>query len=145
MKRVLALIECPDHVCYRYRIAAFAAAVGERGFEIEAAAIRRGILARSAQLLGAGRADVVVLQRKLLAVAHLRLLRRVARRLVYDVDDAVFHRDSFHRNGPQSRKLQRRFQATVAAADAVIAGNDYLANGQPNTHPRAGPRNSHVR
>jgi glycosyltransferase involved in cell wall biosynthesis len=126
VKKVLALIECPDHVCYRYRIAAFAPAMAERGFALQAVPLRRGVLARSAQLLAARRADVTVLQRKLLAVAHVRLLRRFAPRLIYDVDDAVFQRDSYHRKGPQSRKLRVRFRAAVAAADAVIAGNDYL-------------------
>ena len=92
------------------------------------------------------RADVVVLQRKLLAVAHVRLLRCVAPRLVYDVDDAVFQRDSYHRKGPHSRKLRRRFRAAVAAADAVIAGNDYLRQrAAEHTEPGADARDSHLR
>jgi glycosyltransferase involved in cell wall biosynthesis len=126
VKKVLALIEYPENVCYRYRIAAFAPALAEQGLAMETECVRRGILARTAQLLAARRADVVLLQRKLLGVAHVRLLRLAAKRLAFDVDDAVFERGSYHCKGPHSRKLGRRFQAAVAAADAVIAGNAYL-------------------
>ena len=125
--KVLALIEAADHVCYRYRIEAFAWAMAERGLYLEAMPLRRGTLSRVKQLRGAGRADVVILQRKLLPIWQLALLRRHARRLIYDFDDAVFQRDSYHRKGPSSRMRTARFWATAFAADAVIAGNHYLA------------------
>ena len=124
--RVLALIEGPDHVCYRYRIEAFAWAMAERGLFLQAAPLRRGILGRVRQLRAASGADVVILQRKLLPIWQLALLRQAAPRLIYDVDDAVFQRDTYRRKGPKSRQRMARFWATVYAADAVIAGNDYL-------------------
>jgi glycosyltransferase involved in cell wall biosynthesis len=72
-------------------------------------------------------ADVVVLQRKLLASWELSRLRRHARRLIFDFDDAVFLRDSYHPRGNVSGSRLHRFTATITAADAVIAGNDWLA------------------
>jgi len=123
--KVLALVEGPQHVCYRYRIEAFAWALAQRGLELEAAPLGHG-LGRLGQIGKARRADVVILQRKLLPFWQLHRLRRLARRLVYDVDDAVFQRDSYSRKGPESWRRLAGFWATIYAADAVIAGNEYL-------------------
>ncbi|MHC4399323.1 MAG: glycosyltransferase family 4 protein [Planctomycetota bacterium] len=125
--RVLALIEREDHVCYRYRIKAYAPALAQRGIEIAALPIQRNTFRRIRQFRAAREADVVILQRRLLPLWQVCLLRRAARCLIYDVDDAVYQRDSFHRKPPTSRRRLARFWATVYAADAVTAGNEYLA------------------
>ncbi len=124
--KVVALVEGPNHVCYRYRIEAFAWALAERGLDLEVVPLRRSVVGRMGQLRGTRRADVVILQRKLLPIWQLTLLRRSARRLIYDVDDALFRRDSYSRKGPTSHMRLARFWATVFAADAVVVGNDYL-------------------
>jgi glycosyltransferase involved in cell wall biosynthesis len=124
--KVLALIEKPADPCYRYRIEAFAWALAERGLFLEVATLDERLPRRVAQLLAAGFAHVVVLQRKLLPRWQLSLLRASARRLIYDVDDAVFGHDSFSPKGPWSSSRLARFRATVRAADAVTAGNHYL-------------------
>ena len=124
--KVLALIQSPGHVCYRYRIEAFAWDLAERGLELESAPLRRGTLARIGQLRSAGRADVVILQRKLLPIWQFTLLRRHARRLIYDLDDALFRRDSYSPKRTESKVRMARFWATVYGADAVTVGNDYL-------------------
>ena len=124
--KVLALIERPNHVCYRYRIEAFAWALREQGLMLEAAPLGRSTLGRIGQFRRVRRAGVVILQRKLLPLWQLYILRQSARCLIYDVDDAVFHRDSYSRKPPHSRTRFARFWATVYAADAVIAGNPYL-------------------
>ena len=124
--KVLALTEGPDSVCCRYRISAFAWALAERGLYLDVASLRKDPVGRVRQLVAARRADVVILQRKLLPTWQLLLLRRSARRLIYDVDDAVFQRDSYSRKPPESWSRTARFWATVYAADAVVTGNDYL-------------------
>jgi glycosyltransferase involved in cell wall biosynthesis len=139
--RVLALIECPNHVCYRYRIEAFASALAERRLLLEPLALRSGTLLRTGQLYAAADADVVILQRKLLPRWQLGILRRAARRLVYDLDDAMFQRDSFHPKGPKSGRREARFRATIQAADLVIVGNDYL---RQNVVPLTEPERVHV-
>jgi len=70
----------------------------------------------------------VILQRKLLPSWQLAVLRRHAKRLIFDYDDAVLYRDSYDRRGPRSARRERRFAATVRQADTVIAGNDFLAD-----------------
>lgn len=67
----------------------------------------------------------MLLQKRLLPRAHVRILRRHAGRLVYDFDDAVLFR-SPRKGSQKSLTRARRFSAIVGAADLVIAGNDYL-------------------
>jgi glycosyltransferase involved in cell wall biosynthesis len=124
--RVTALVESLEHVCCRYRAAAFQPFLAQAGYRLELRPLPR----RPWHWLGLPHhlqgADAVVLQRKLLAPWQLYLLRRAARTLLFDFDDAVFLRDSYAPRGPHSSRRLRRFQATVAAADAVVAGNDFL-------------------
>ena len=71
--------------------------------------------------------DAVILQRHLPSRRELASLRRGARRLIFDFDDAVFHRDSFSPRGLESPRRRARFSAVVRAADVVVAGNAWLA------------------
>jgi hypothetical protein len=124
--KVLALIEGPNHVCYRYRIAAFAGELARRGSTLESLPLDPNTFGRNAQIREAEAADVVILQRKLLPLWQLRLLRRTAKVLVYDFDDALFGRDSYAPKRSESWARLAHFWATVYTTDAVIAGNDYL-------------------
>jgi glycosyltransferase involved in cell wall biosynthesis len=124
--KVLALTESPNHVCYRYRIEAFAPALNALGWTLESLPLEPHTFQRSAQLRSAAGADLVILQRRLLPLWQLRILRKAAPVLVYDIDDAMFYRDSYSRKGPLSWTRLAHFWATVYAADAVIAGNHYL-------------------
>jgi glycosyltransferase involved in cell wall biosynthesis len=123
---VLALIDDANAVCCRYRIEAFEQAMGREGLSLEIVRFDKGILRRIGNLHKAKQADAVILQRKLLPLWQTALLRRWARRLIFDVDDAIFQRDSNSGKGPDSRTRSGKFRAIVAKADAVIAGNDYL-------------------
>jgi glycosyltransferase involved in cell wall biosynthesis len=124
--KVLALIEGDNAVCCRYRIEAFKEAMAERNMNLEVVRFNKGILGRIGDLHKAKHADVVILQRKLLPLWQISLLRHWARRLIFDVDDAVFQRDSNSSKGSVSRSRSAKFRAVVSKADAVIAGNDYL-------------------
>ncbi len=124
---ILALVEAEDHVCCRYRISAFRPHLEASGHTLTIRELPRGIWARLRALAAVGRADVVVLQRKLLSRVEVALLRRRARRLVFDFDDALWLRDSHSGKGFTSSKRRRRFLAIVGAADAVVAGNSILA------------------
>lgn len=123
---VLALIEQPGNVCCRYRIDAYAPELTKRGHRLQAISLREGGRLRFLLYHAVADADLVILQRKLLPSWQLSLVRRLAKSLIYDFDDAVFQRDSFQAKGPQSLRRQRRFLATIRAADTVIAGNAYL-------------------
>ncbi|MGE5756196.1 MAG: glycosyltransferase family 4 protein [Planctomycetaceae bacterium] len=126
--KALALVDAPDHVCCRYRLRAFEPALHTSGGSLSVQAIARGALGRWRQLGQAGDYDSVILQRKLLPTWQLQRLRRRARHLVFDFDDAVLYRDSYDLRGPSCRRRAARFAAIVRSADAVIAGNDFLAD-----------------
>jgi hypothetical protein len=122
----IALVEAPDHVCCRYRIRAFGPAFRAQGGSLQIEAIPRGGIARIRQFCRLGRFDAVVVQRRLLPAWQIKVLRRFSRRLIFDFDDAVYCRDSYHPRGIVSRVRARRFAQTMRAADLVIAGNEFL-------------------
>lgn len=72
-------------------------------------------------------ADVVILQKELIPLVVLKLIRHFAQRLAYDFDDAVHLRLLADGSCRPSRKRLRRFTAICRAADLVIAGNPILA------------------
>lgn len=87
---------------------------------------------RLAQILGGRRYDIVFVQKALMS-AYLKgvlgLLRRCAKRIVVDVDDAV-HEQPPHPLGSRWRWLEDREQVNrlFSVSDLVLAGNDWLAD-----------------
>jgi glycosyltransferase involved in cell wall biosynthesis len=124
--QLTALVESPDHVCGRYRLAAFRPLLARAGHTLELVALPRRWWSRLRLFRGLRGANVV-LQRRLLPAWQLALLRRSAQRLLFDFDDAVFLRDSWSPKGLHHPGRLRRFAALVRACDAVVAGNTFLA------------------
>jgi glycosyltransferase involved in cell wall biosynthesis len=124
--KILALIDRSNEVCCRYRIKAFAEAMGASGMSVEVVHFEKNLLRRVGVLHKAKSAGIVILQRKLLPIWQTMLLRHWSRRLIYDVDDAVYQRDSNSGKGPESRARMVKYRAITSKADAVIVGNDYL-------------------
>ena len=135
--RLAALVESADHVCARYRLRAFAPRLAAAGHALELHALPRDWWGRMTVARSVRDADAVILQRKLLSGPEVALLRRQVGRLWYDFDDAVWMRDSSAGKGFRSRKRAGRFRATVRAAEAVVAGNSYLAEHAARAGARA--------
>lgn len=93
----------------------------------------RGLWARRRLWRELAEHDAVVLHRVLLAELDLAALRRRARALALDLDDAIDLRP--HSAAP-SRRLARRLTLTLAACDQVIAGSAHLREGLRARHPR---------
>jgi glycosyltransferase involved in cell wall biosynthesis len=124
--RLAALVDSDRHVCCRYRLRAFVPGLAQAGITLNTIPLPRGLGRWNIPSLVSD-ADAVILQRKLLARWELARLRKHVKRLIFDFDDAVFMRDSYHRKGADSPRSLDRFQTTVQAADAVVAGNEWLA------------------
>lgn len=125
--RLIALVDSPEHVCCRYRLRAFENELRSAGALLELQSLPHGWWSWLRQLGRFGQAEAIVVQRKLLPCWAVQLLRRRARRLIFDFDDAVFLRDSYSPKGQSSWRRWRRFAAIVRAADLVMSGNDWLA------------------
>jgi len=125
--RVVALAESVSHVCARYRLGAFRPALAAVGHALDVRTLPTTLLGRLAIGRDLGSYDAVIVQRKLLPRWAVALLRRRARRLVFDFDDAVWLRDSYSAKGFEDPKRATRFRAIVRACDLVIAGNEHLA------------------
>lgn len=86
---------------------------------------------RAGQLLRAGRADLIWLEKEALPWLPLAIERALLPRavpLVVDYDDAVFHRYDLHRSHFIRRILGRKLDKLMAYASLVTAGNRYLAD-----------------
>jgi len=125
-RTLLALIERPGHVCYRYRLEAFAPALAEAGWDLKALPLGRSSWPVLRELPQVAAADAVILQRRLLPWWRMRMLRAAAKRLIFDLDDAVFYRDFNAAKPYASWQRSLRFRAIVRAVDAVIVGNAFL-------------------
>ena len=127
MKRVLVLANNLKQASYRVRVEALLPLLRARGVET-AVGLRTNNPLHNYRLFASARDyDAVLLQRKLLEGWEARVLRRHARRIVYDIDDAIMH---FNRpvSWLSRWRTGRRFRATVRAVDHVVAGNEYLAD-----------------
>ncbi len=138
---LVALVEGPDHVCCRYRIAAYRPYFERAGHRLDIVSLPRHAWHWFAVCQAARAADLVILQRKLISRWQFALLRRVSRRLVYDFDDAVFQRDSYAAKSPHSARRSGRFSRIIQRVDAVVAGNSFLAE---SVSKLATPRRVHV-
>jgi glycosyltransferase involved in cell wall biosynthesis len=134
--RLTALVDGPNHVCCRYRVAAFRESLADAGHVLDLCPWPRSWWGRLTLHRTLGDADAVLVQRKLLPRWQLTLLRRSIRRLIFDLDDAVFLRDSYSAKGSHDPRRLRRFAAVCRAADVVVAGNTFLASAAAK-HARA--------
>jgi glycosyltransferase involved in cell wall biosynthesis len=132
-----ALVESPDHVCSRYRLRAFQPLLQAAGHSLDLHTLPRDWWGRLTLASTLRDAEAVILQRKLLSRPEVALLRRRVRPLWFDLDDAVWMRDSYSGKGFRSRKRMGRFRALVRAAEAVVAGNAYLAEHATRAGARA--------
>lgn len=124
--QLVALVKSPDHVCCRYRVAAFRPFLEAAGHQLTLKGWPANWLSRLSWRRHLGSADAVIVQRRLPPAWQLALLRRATGHLLFDFDDAIFLRDSYSPKRGPSTSRARGFAAMVRAADAVIAGNSFL-------------------
>ncbi len=122
--RIAFLATRPGKASFRFRVEQMLPAFTDAGHQHEVRFLSGSAWNRFRQYRDLSNFDVVFLQKRLLSRAELFVLRRAAKRLVYDLDDAVFLSD----RGSLDGRRARRFQAMTHAADHVVCGNKYLAD-----------------
>lgn len=115
----------------RYRAGQFIAGLAQSGWQVDVLAAGSDIGGRRQMVAAASRADVVLVLRKTFGPVTNWLLRRAARRIVFDFDDAIF----LASNGKPSSTRYRRFKRMVKSCDQVWAGNPFLAEAASGHNP----------
>jgi glycosyltransferase involved in cell wall biosynthesis len=126
VKKILVISIDPTEAAFRLRLAILPQLLEPQGFWFEFKQRPSDFGERRRLIATAGEYDAVIVQRKLLDPSHARLLRRRAKKIIFDLDDAVMVQRRRVSRWSQWLK-NRRFFATAKAADHVVAGNDYLA------------------
>ena len=122
--RFLLITQSERGASSRYRVHQFVPALERAGIDAHVAPMPKGWFERRRLLRTAADYDLVLVQKRTVDRFLLATLRRRARRLVFDLDDAIMI--GAGRAKPSQRR-QSRFRRMVQACDLVMAGNAYLA------------------
>src|SRR4030043_1506166 len=123
--KVLFLIQGFSVAASRYRVLQYLPFFQSKGIEATVSLYPRSLKENVQFFKALGRYDLLFLQRKRFDSLRLGLLRRRAKRIIYDFDDAVMFRNSKAKD-PISQTRRRRFVQMMKASDFVIAGNEFL-------------------
>lgn len=123
MRELLVLSKGADAPSTRYRAAQYFSRLEAAGYHARHLDLAGGIGNYASALAAARRADVVLVLRKTLPSVPLWALRRSSKRLVFDLDDAIF----CNTDGSPSSTRMSRFARMASVCDRVLAGNDFLA------------------
>ena len=122
-KRILFISKGSHDASTRYRALQFFPYLSAMGFAPEHVTASGGIRATVTTIWQASQADIVVVLRKTFPSIITRLLRLVAKKLIFDLDDAIF----CNSDGSASTTRMRRYAVMAKASDHIFAGNQYLA------------------
>ncbi len=126
VRTLKVLTSDPKGPVVRHRVLAFESALRAVGISLEIVPWPKGFFARRKAFARFTSSDAVLISSRLLPVRILGRFRSRVARLLFDFDDALPCRDTA-RGASVSATRARRFRAIVRAADAVSAGNPWLA------------------
>lgn len=109
----------------RYRVLQYLPYFKKKGWETQIHVLPKRMVERIRLFPILVHVDVVFLQKRLLNFWNYYLLRKYAKQLVFDFDDAIMFRDSL-KGEFNSFFRRKRFIRSVKHSDLVIAGNCYL-------------------
>ena len=123
--KALFLVAKLNNASTRQRVLQYRPRLEAVGIASEIAEAPRSLAAKVALWRKLPLFDALFVQRRLFQPWEVAIMRRQARRLIYDFDDAVMFKD---RGSNQTDNMTRRmkFRSMVRRADLVIAGNNYL-------------------
>lgn len=122
-RRVLFISRGFDAPSTRYRARAYFPSLEQAGWEPMHETAERDWPTRLRILRRARKVDAVVVLRKTFSGLFRVLLRGAARKLILDIDDAIYVRDS----GDPSPSRMRRFARMASCCDQIWCGNSHLA------------------
>jgi glycosyltransferase involved in cell wall biosynthesis len=123
--KLLILSNNLDRASFRQRMGIYLPQLKAEGAACIVEKFPKGYFARWRLLAMAGEFDAVLLHKKTLNFWDAKILRKHARKIIYDFDDAIM----YSAKKPESNETShfRLFRRTAKLADMIIAGNSYLA------------------
>ena len=116
----------------RYRFPQFIPHLIDKEIEIDLQRIETSPFRFLRMLYSLKEKDILVILRKLLSPWKQRLIRRFAKKIVFEYDDSIMYRSS-RWNNQYSNTRRSRFERMVKTCDLVIAGNQFL-KGEATKH-----------
>jgi len=133
--RLLVVTNNPQGASFKQRVQVYLEILRDLGITCEVAQLPGGVAARTRLFRQAGCYDGVFLHKKKLGFLDAFCLRRHARKIIYNYDDAIMYDEKSPTNPGWRRGVA--FARTVKLADMVLVGSSYLAD-------FARPHNSNV-
>ncbi len=124
--KILWLTHRAETPSTRYRVAAFVPRFKSAGHDVEVVEYTSSLLKIYPLMKSVASADVVVIQKRLPPPWITRAIRRRAKRLIFDFDDAIYLKKG-DQGTSRTGARQKRFKTMMQSADVVICGNSHLA------------------
>lgn len=124
---ILFMVSRVDRASTRYRVMQYIPFLNSQGnickiIEVSSGRQKWGTLYK--ELL---KTDVVFVQRKLFSFWEIFLLKKIARKMVFDFDDSLMSKSN-PRKILRNYRQKIRFKFNISRYDLVIAGNEYLVS-----------------
>jgi len=133
--KVLFLIQGFSVAASRYRVLQYIPFLKSMGVDTTASLYPRSLKENIQFFKILPQYDILFLQRKRFNQPRLGLLRKRAKRIIYDFDDSVMYRNSKAKD-PISSTRRRRFVQMIKNSDFVIAGNEFLKSEVLSFNPK---------
>ena len=125
--KILWLTHRAETPSTRYRVAAFVPGLEAAGHDVKVLEYTSSLLKIYPLMKSVASADVVAIQKRLPPPWITRAIRRRAKRLVFDFDDAIYLKKG-DAGTSRTGARQKRFKAMMQSCDVVVCGNSHLAS-----------------
>jgi len=109
----------------RYRVLQYLPYLKEKGINVSIHFYKRNWLDKLKFYNTLGQYDIFYIHRKLFAPPEFWYIRKKAKKIIYDFDDAVMYRSSSSKN-PHSFSRRIKFATMMKGVHFVVAGNQFL-------------------
>jgi glycosyltransferase involved in cell wall biosynthesis len=124
--QLLVITNNPERSSLRQRVGNYLNILADYDINCEVEKLPPGLSSRIKLFKKAAKFSGVFLHKKSLNPIDARLLRRYARKIIYNYDDAIMYSDKNPESYSRSHFVP--FRRTVELADMVIVGSQYLAD-----------------
>ena len=133
--KVAFLIHSLEVNSCRYRVLQYLPYLKEKGVDVSVHFYKRTWADKLSFYNTLGQYDILYVHRRLFPPLEFWYLRKKAKRIIYDFDDAVMYRSSSSTH-PHSRSRRIKFAYMMKRVDFAVTGNQFLRSEVLRYHPR---------